>query len=70
MTERSKKTRIRKLMKQKESLLERAKEHREKAAMQKGRKSTTPDYWIKEAKGFEKQAEDTDNLIEKLSKKK
>ena len=58
------------LIKQRESLLERAKEHRIKAETEKGSKDTTPSYWLKEAENFEKQAKEKDERLEKLQKKK
>jgi len=70
MAERSKKLRERKLIRQRESLLERAKEHRIKAETEKGGKDTTPDYWRREAERFEEQAGKKVKLIKKLSKHK
>lgn len=51
-------------------MLERAKEHRIKAETEKGEKDTTPAYWIGEAERFEKQAEEKDEILKKLDKKK
>lgn len=62
--------REKRLIKQRESLLERAKEHRIKAETEKGSKDTTPSYWLKEAENFEKQAKEKDEILEKLQKKK
>ena len=62
--------REKKLIKQRESLLERAKEHRIKVETEKGSKDTTPSYWLKEVENFEKQAKEKDEILEKLQKKK
>ena len=62
--------REKKLIKQRESLLKRAKEHRIKAETEKGTKDTTPSYWLKEAENFEKQAKEKDEILEKLQKNK
>ena len=69
MTARDRKIRKKRLIKQRESLLERAKEHRIKAETQKGEKDTTPAYWLGEAKRFEEQAKDKDEMLKKLDKK-
>jgi len=58
MGKQEKKSRKKRLEKQVESLLERAKEHRIKAETQKGSKDTTLGYWIQEAENFEKQAKE------------
>lgn len=65
-----KRARKKRLIKKKESLLKRAKEHIEKAETQEGSKDTTPEYWIKEARGFEEQAKEVDEMLEKLGKSK
>ena len=62
--------REKRLEKQKESLLKRAKEHRDKAATEPGRKDTTPRYWLNEAEIYERQAEERAELLRKLKKKK
>ena len=69
MTARNRKLRIKRLTKQKESLLERAKEHRIKAETQKTEKDTTPAYWFKEAKTFERQAKEKEEMLKKLEKR-
>ena len=70
MTAQDKKLRKKRLTKQRESLLERAKEHRLKAETEKGEKDTTSDYWLREAERFEEQAKEKDEILEKLNKKK
>ncbi|MBI3623552.1 hypothetical protein HY212_05750 [Candidatus Pacearchaeota archaeon] len=70
MTARDRKLRKKRLIKQRESLLERAKEHRIKAETQRGEKDTTPTYWLGEAKRFEEQAKDKDEMLKKLDKKR
>jgi hypothetical protein len=70
MGKQEKKSRKKRLVKQVDSLLERAKEHRVKAETQKGSKDTTPGYWIKEAENFEKQAKEKEEIIKKLQEKK
>lgn len=67
MAERSR--RKKRLIKQRESLLERAKEHRIKAETEKGKKDTTKGYWLGEAERFEEQAKEKDKILEKLGKK-
>ena len=62
--------REKRLIKQRKSLLERAKEHRIKAETEKGSKDTTSSYWLKEAENFEKQAKEKEEIIRKLQKKK
>lgn len=62
--------REKRLIKQRESLLKRAREHRIKAETQKGSKDTTPAYWLKEAGNFEEQARKRNEIIKKLQKKK
>lgn len=62
-------SRKKRLIKQKESLLERAEEHRIKAKTGSGRKDTTRAYWIGEAERFEKQAKEREELLKKLKKK-
>ena len=70
MTARERKLRKKRLIKQRESLLERAKEHRLKAETEKGRKDTTPDYWLGEAERFEEQAKKKNEILKKLDRKK
>jgi len=70
MTARERKLRKKRLIKQKESLLERAKEHRIKAETEKGKKDTTPAYWLGEAERFEEQAMLKSDLLKKLEKKR
>ncbi|MEK6925977.1 MAG: hypothetical protein AABW50_01725 [Nanoarchaeota archaeon] len=70
MTAQEKKLRKKRLVKQRESLLERAKEHRLKAETEKGRKDTTPDYWLGEAERFEEQAKKKNEILKKLDRKK
>jgi len=70
MAKKEKRLRKKRLIKQKESLLKRAREHRIKAETEKGWKDTTPGYWIGEAERFEKQAKEIDEMLEKLNKKK
>jgi len=57
------------LAKQIESLLKRAKEHRIKAGTQKGEKDTTPAYWTGEAERFEKHAKEKEEMLKKLEGK-
>jgi hypothetical protein len=66
MVKGEKRARKKRLIKKKESLLERAKDHRAKAEKEQGRKDTTPSYWLGEAKRFEEQAEDVQEIIDKL----
>ena len=61
-----KRARKKRLIKKKQSLLERAKEHTIKAETQKGNKDTTPEYWRGEAERFEEQAEDVQKILDKL----
>jgi len=70
MTVRERKLRKKRLIKQRESLLERAKEHRIKAETEKGEKDTTPAYWLGEAERFEEQAKGKDEILKRLDKKK
>ena len=70
MVKREKRLRKKRLIKQKESLLKRAKEHRIKAETEKGNKDTTPRYWLEEAERFEEQAKEVEDILEKLNKKK
>jgi len=70
MAKREKKLRKKRLIKKRESLLKRAKEHRIKAETEKCEKDTTPKYWIGEAERFEEQAKDVDEVLEKLETKK
>lgn len=62
--------REKRLEKQKESLLKRAKEHRIKAETEPGEKDTTQRYWLGEAEIYEKQAQERAELLRKLKKKK
>lgn len=62
--------REKRLIKQRESLLKRAKEHRIKAETGKGEKDTTVAYWLREAERFEEQAKEKDKTLKKLQKKK
>lgn len=68
MVKGEKRARRKRLIKKKESLLERAKEHRIKAETEPGRKDTTPTYWLGEAERFEEQAKDAQEMLDKLSK--
>ena len=70
MVKGEKRARKKRLIKKRDSLLERAKEHRIKAETEKGNKDTTPDYWTKEAEGFEEQAKHIDEILEKLKGKR
>ena len=70
MAKGEKRSRKKRLIKQRKSLLERAKEHRIKAETEKGKKDTTPDYWLGEAERFEEQAKEKDEVLEKLDEKK
>jgi len=70
MVKREKRLRKKRLIKQKESLLKRAKEHRIKAGTEKGNKDTTPKYWLGEAERFEEQAKEIDEILRKLNKGK
>ena len=62
--------REKKLEKQKESLLQRAEEHRLKAEIMRGNKDTTRAYWLGEAERFEQQARERQGILEKLNRKK
>lgn len=68
MVKGEKRARKKRLIKKKESLLERAKEHRIKAQTESGRKDTTPTYWLGEAERFEEQAKNVQKMLDKLSK--
>ena len=70
MVKREKRLRKKRLIKQKESLLKRAKEHRIKAGTEKGNKDTTQGYWLGEAERFEEQAKEIGKMLEKLNKGK
>ena len=70
MSKKEKKSREKRLIKQRESLLERAREHRIKAETQKGSKDTTPSCWLGEAERFEEQAMEKEDIIKRLQKKK
>ena len=61
--------REKRLGKQEESLLKQAEKHRIKAMTQKGRKDTTHEYWLGEAKRFEEQARKRAEMLKKLKKK-
>lgn len=61
--------REKRLERQEQGLLEQARKHRIKAESKEGRKDTTKEYWLKEAKRFEEQAEERARLLEKLRKK-
>ena len=69
MPKKEKKARKKRLIKKKKSLLERAKEHRIKAETEKGKKDTTKEYWLGEAKRFEEQAEIAQEFLNKLENK-
>jgi len=62
-------SRKKRLIKQKESLLERAQEHRIKAETFMVKKDTLPGYWLGEAERFEKQAKEREELLKKVKKK-
>ncbi len=62
--------REKRLKRQEESLLKRAKEHRIKAETEPGNKDTTPSYWLSEAEIYEKQAEERAEMLKKLKEKK
>lgn len=62
--------REKRLKKQEESLLKRAKEHRIKAETEPGKKDTTPAYWLNEAEIYERQAEQRAEILKKLKKKR
>jgi len=70
MSTREKKLRKKRLIKQRESLLMRAKEHRAKAETEKVRKDTTVAYWLGEAERFEEQAKERGDILKKLERKK
>lgn len=65
-----KRARKKRLIKKRESLLKRAKEHIEKAETQKGSKDTTSEYWREEARRFEEQAKEVEGVLENLGKSK
>ena len=69
MAKREKRLRKKRLIKKRESLLKRAREHRIKSETEKGEKDTTPKYWIGEAERFEEQAKEVDKILEKLEGK-
>ena len=62
--------REKRLEKQIKGLLEQAEKHMEKVATQTGRKATTKEYWMKEARNFEAQAKERAKMLEKLKSKK
>lgn len=62
--------REKRIEKQIQSLLARAKEHMLKAELGNGRKATTREYWLKEARQFRKQANERAALLRKLMHKK
>lgn len=68
MVKGEKRARRKRLIKKKESLLERAREHRIKAGTEPGRKDTTTAYWLGEAERFEEQAEDVQEMLNGLDK--
>ena len=68
MVKEEKRAREKRLVKKRESLLERAKEHRLKAQTEPGRKDTTREYWLGEAGRFEEQAKQAQEMIDKLDK--
>lgn len=70
MVKGEKRARKKRLIKRRESLLERAKEHRIKAETENGNKDTTPAYWIQEAERFEEQAKYIDEILKRLDGKK
>ncbi len=70
MAKKEKRLRKKRLNKQIESLLKRAKEHRIKAETENGEKDTTPAYWIGEAERFEEQAKEKDGILEKIERRK
>jgi len=70
MVKAEKRARKKRLIKKRESLLERAKEHRIKAETEKGSKDTTIGYWIGEAERFEGQAREVEDILGKLDGKK
>mgnify|MGYP001565501701 CR=1 FL=1 len=61
--------REKRLKKQEEGLLKRAEEHLIKAETLTGNKDTTPEYWLKEAENFKKQAEKRAEMLKKLKEK-
>ena len=61
---------MKRLKKQKKSLLERADEHKIKLETEKGKKDTTPEYWEAEMERLKRRAKEREELLEKLSKKK
>jgi len=67
MAKGEKRARKKRLIKKKESLLERAKEHRAKAETEPGKKDTTPSYWLGEAERFEEQAKDAQEMLDNLN---
>jgi len=69
MSSRSKKERMKILLKQRESLLKIAEEHKLKAETIKTKNYAVIQYWAAEYKNFLKQAGEKENLIKKLMKK-
>lgn len=61
--------RVKRLIKQREGLLEQAMKHQQKIETEKGRKNTTHEYWRGEMERFRKQAEERDKLLKKQFKK-
>ncbi len=61
--------REKRLIKQVEGLRKQAEKHREKIETEKGRKDTTRDYWKAEIEEYEKQADEREEILEKLRKK-
>ena len=70
MVKGEKRSRKKRIIKQIESLKERAEEHRTKAETQQGNKDTTPSYWISEAERFEAQAREKEEILKRLEGKK
>ena len=62
--------REKRLEKQKKGLLEQADKHRIKLETISGNKDTTSEYWEAEMERFKKRAEQREEMLEKLRKKK
>jgi len=61
-------SREKRLKKQYEGLMKQAEKHRVKIETLEGRKDTTKAYWLKEAKNFEKRAEERMGILKRISK--
>ena len=61
-------SREKRLKKQYEGLMRQAEKHKIKVETLEGRKDTTKAYWMKEAKNFEKRAEERMEILKRIGK--